>query len=190
MTRARKSSVALLALFLTLPARAELTDSDKPINIESDKATLDDAKKIATFSGNVVLTQGTFVLRADKLTVKQDTEGFRSGVATGSPATFRQKREGMNEWVEGEGARLEFDSKSDTVHVIERARVKRGADEVRGNHISYNSRSEFFDIKGGRENAADSSQRVKVVIQPKEKNNGKNGALPLKPSSGVSKPGG
>lgn len=190
MTRARRSKLFLVALLLALPGRAEQSDSGKPINIESDKATLDDAKKTATFTGNVVLTQGTFVLRADKLTVKQDTDGFRSSVATGSPATFKQKREGMDEWVEGEGARLEFDAKTDTVHVIERARVKRGADEVRGSHISYNSRSEFFEVKGGREAAGDPSQRVKVVIQPKDKNNGKTDPLPLKPSSNISKPGG
>lgn len=180
----------LAAALTSAPALAELTDGDKPINIESNKATLDDARKTATFTGNVVLTQGTFVIRADKLTVRQDDDGFRSGVASGNPATFRQKREGMNEWVEGEGLRLEFDGRNDTVHIIDRARVNRGADQVRGNIITYNSRTEFFEVRGGRENTSDS--RVKVVIQPKEKNGEKKDAspLPLKPSPEISRPGG
>jgi lipopolysaccharide export system protein LptA len=196
MKRARRNSLLLIlaiaATSATTPALAELSDREKPIHIESDKATLDDAKKTATFTGNVVLTQGTFVLRADKLTVRQDVDGFRSGVATGNPATFRQKREGMDEWVEGEGVRLEFDGKTDTVQAIERARVKRGQDEVRGNMISYNSRSEFFEVRGGRDTAGESAGRVKVVIQPKDKKEDKKDAspLPLKPSSSVSKPGG
>jgi lipopolysaccharide export system protein LptA len=189
MTSARRNSLFALALLFTAFAHAELGDQDKPINIESDKATLDDAKKTATFTGHVVLTQGTFVLRADKLVVKQDADGFRSGVATGNPATFRQKREGMDEWVEGEGTRLEFDGKTDTVHAIERARVKRGDDEVRGSQISYNSRTEFFEVTGGRESAGNASGRVKVVIQPKDKDK-KEASSPQKPSSNVSKPGG
>lgn len=193
MKRVTRNSVLFALGLMIAPAAAELTDRDKPINIESDKATLDDAKKTATFTGNVVLTQGTFIIRADKLTVRQDAEGFRSGVATGNPATFRQKRQGMDEWVEGEGARLEFDGKTDTVQIVERARVKRGADEVRGNMITYNSRTEFFEVRGARD-SKESAGRVKVVIQPKGKNNDKDNekkdTLPLKPSPGVSKPGG
>ncbi|MGH8727752.1 MAG: lipopolysaccharide transport periplasmic protein LptA [Burkholderiales bacterium] len=194
MKRARRNNLIFALALIAAPAFAELTDRDKPINIESDKATLDDVKKTATFTGNVVLTQGTFVIRADKLTVRQDAEGFRSGVATGNPATFRQKREGTDELVEGEGSRLEFDGKTDTVHIIGNGRVKRGQDEVRGSMISYNSRTEFFEVRGGGETAGKTSDRVKVVIQPKEKENEKakekKEPLPLKPSSGISKPGG
>ena len=87
--------VVLAAALAALPARAERADRDKPVNVEADRMLADDGKQTVVFEGRVVLTQGTFVLRADKLTVRQDKEGFQSGVATGSPATFRQKRDGV-----------------------------------------------------------------------------------------------
>jgi hypothetical protein len=67
------------------------------------------------FDGNVTLTQGTLVIRGDKLVVKQDAEGFQNGVATANPgnlARFRVKRDGKDEYVEGEAERIEHDAKT------------------------------------------------------------------------------
>lgn len=156
--------------------RAEKADRDKPINIESNRMTADDAKQVAVFEGRVVLTQGTFVLRADRLTVRQDKEGNQFGVAVGKPATFRQKRDGIDEWIEGEALRIEYDVKTDKVELFDRARVLRGKDEVRGNFISYDSRTEFMlvqDAKDARPAAAAGAPgegRVSATIQPKPRN--------------------
>src|SRR6266446_3390498 len=81
-------------------ALAEKADRDKPINIESDSMISDDAKKVATFEGRVVLTQGSLIIRADRIVVRQNGDGFQRGVATGKPATFRLKREGAGEYIE------------------------------------------------------------------------------------------
>ena len=99
------ASLALLAL-TTPPAHAEKADRGKPVNIEADRVTVDDKNKIHIFEGHVVLTQGTLTIRSDKLVVSQDAEGYQRGIATGGEgglARFRQKREGKNEWVDGEG---------------------------------------------------------------------------------------
>ena len=89
----RPVAAVVLLLAIGAVAHAERTDRDKPVNIEADRMLADDQKQTAVFEGRVVLTQGTFVLRADKLTVRQDTQGFQTGVAVGAPATFRQKRD-------------------------------------------------------------------------------------------------
>jgi len=151
---------------------AERADREKPVNLESDRVDLDDSKKEAVFEGNVTLTQGTLLIKADKIIVKQDADGFQYGIAYGSPAHFRQKREGFDDFIEGFSERLEYDGKADKVQLFANARIQRGRDEVRGDYISYNSITEFFQVIGGGKTAATPGNpqgRVRAVIQPKPK---------------------
>src|SRR5262245_8998795 len=103
--RGNSPAAAALALAASLlaaaPALAERSDRHKPVNIESDRLTADEAQKTATFEGKVVLTQGSLIIRADKLVVRQDSEGFQYGVATGSPATFRHRQDGNAGYIDG-----------------------------------------------------------------------------------------
>jgi lipopolysaccharide export system protein LptA len=168
-----RRSVAAVVLLLAIGAvaHAERTDRDKPVNIEADRMLADDQKQTAVFEGRVVLTQGTFVLRADKLTVRQDTQGAQTGVAVGAPATFRQKRDGVDEWIDGEALRIEYDGKSERVELFDKARISRDKDEVRGNYISYDSRTEVFRVQPSKDAAGPPGRegRVRAVIQPKKK---------------------
>lgn len=173
-------------------AFAEKADREKPINLEADRVTVDDAKQLATFEGNVVLTQGTMIIRGDRMEVRQDKEGFKSGTTWGNLAYFRQKREGYDEYIEGFAERIEYDGRGDKVQMFMRASMKRGQDEVRGNYISYDATTEFFQVQGGGSKAATANNpdgRVRAVIQPKPK------AAPpaqpgvnLKPAEGVAAP--
>jgi lipopolysaccharide export system protein LptA len=163
---------ALLGLFFALagPAQAERADRTKPINLESDTMRVDDAQKTSVFEGKVVMTQGTLTIRADRITVRQDKEGHQYGTASGNPAVFRQRRDSAEEYIEGEAERIEYNGKIDKVEFFNRARLKREpADEVRGNYISYDSRTEYFTVTGGSGPAASGSPegRVHAVIQPR-----------------------
>ena len=161
----------LLPVFMLLMSSsclAERADHDKPIDIEADQAEVDDAKQISTFTGSVVLTQGTMVIRADKLVVSQDKSGAKHGTAFGHPASFRQKREGLNEYVEGYGERIEYDTRSDAVDFYGQARVRRSQDEVRGEHVTYNAKTEIFQAEGkGPAQAGSTPGRVHAVLYPK-----------------------
>ena len=166
--------LALLALLaaLAMPAHAEKADRNKPIHLEADRVTVDDAKQIATFTGNVVLTQGTMILRGDRMQVTQDKAGFKNGIVWGNLAYFRQKREGFDEVIEGWSERIEYDSRADKVQMFNRALVKRGQDEVRGSYISYDANTEFFQVDGSGTKSASarpSETRVKAIFQPKPK---------------------
>jgi lipopolysaccharide export system protein LptA len=175
MLRALAFTVAVAAL--PCPAQAERTDRDKPVNIESDRMTADDAKKTATFEGSVVLTQGTLVIRADRIVVRQDESGFQHGVAYGTPAKFRQKRDGTDEFVDGEARRLEYDGRSERVEFFDEARLRRdGGDDVRGNYISYDAKTEYFSVNSGSQAAKSGrDNRVRATIMPKK-------SEPTKPS--------
>ena len=164
-------AAVLMALATAGPAIAEKTDRDKPLNIESDRMNADDARKTAVFDGKVVLTQGTLVIRADRLTLRQDKDGYQFGTALGNLATFKQKRDGVNEYIEGEAERIEYDGRAETVQFFQRAHLKRDSgDDVRGNYISYNARTEFFSVQSGKEaQSAGSDGRVRAVIMPRKR---------------------
>lgn len=184
--------LALLACS-ALPAHAERADRDKPVNLEADRVTVDDAKQTATFEGNVVLTQGTLTIRGDRMIVQQDANGFKYGAAYGNLASFRQKREGYDEYIEGHAERIEYDSKQEKLQMFNRAYLKKNLDDVRGNYISYDAATEFFRVVGGGKQAATPSNpegRVRAVIQPKGKDSPAAGQspLPLKPAPDVANP--
>ncbi|MBI2959948.1 MAG: lipopolysaccharide transport periplasmic protein LptA [Betaproteobacteria bacterium] len=167
-------ALAAAALACAGGALAERADRDRPVNIESDRMSADDARRTAVFEGRVVLSQGSLVIRADRIEVRQDAEGFQYGIAIGSPVSFRQKREGSSEFVEGEAERIEYDGKSELVQFFNRARLRReGGDDVSGNYISYNSRTEEFSVRAAKGAAPDSRDgRVRAVIMPKKKDAG------------------
>ena len=109
--KAKLLALCLLLAALPTVVLAEKGDREKPINVEADRVSIDDIKKVQIFEGNVVMSQGTLQLRTSKLVVTQDADGFQKGVATGGPnglARFRQKREGKEEYIEGEGERIEY----------------------------------------------------------------------------------
>ena len=161
-----------LAVAGSSAAWAEKADRDKPVNLESDRVTVDDAKKVHIFEGNVVLTQGTLVIHTDKLVVTQDANGYQKGIATGGPdglARFKQKREGRSDYVEGEAERIEHDARSEKSDFYNRAHVKSGQDEVRGPFIAFDSRAETYVVNGGSApaTAGKPQERVRAVIQPR-----------------------
>lgn len=166
----KKLIVVLIGLCTSLQAFAEAADRDKPIELEADTVTVNDAKKTSTYTGTVILTQGTLIIRADKLVVREDKEGFQHSTSTGNPTTFKQKREGKNEYMEGSAQRIEYDGRMDKVQLYTKAWVKRGEDIVYGDYISYDANAEYAEVIGGSKSESNpGSGRVKAIIQPKNK---------------------
>jgi lipopolysaccharide export system protein LptA len=190
-------TLAMLACLTPVSGAAEISDREKPINLEADRMEIDDARKVATLTGKVVVSQGTLTIKSDRMVITQDAGGFNKGVAYGNPATFRQKREGFDEYIDGQAQRMEYDGRNETLELFDKAVVKKGAEEVRGNYISYNSRTEFYQAFGGGKDGdgKEVNGRVRAVIVPKKKAEpGKSaapppaGPVPLQPSTGLVRP--
>jgi lipopolysaccharide export system protein LptA len=156
----------LCAVLLAAPAHAEKADRDKPVNLEADTVTLDDIRKVSIYQGNVILRQGTLMLRADRVQVTQTEGGLDKVVATGRPVAFRQKVDGRDEFIEGFANRIEYDSVKSQLELIGQAQLRRGSDELRGAQISYNANTEFYKVVG-QSDAKTPSGRVRAVIRPK-----------------------
>jgi lipopolysaccharide export system protein LptA len=166
----------LCALACATPAIAEKADRDKEAVIEYiGKATMNELTQTQVVEGNVVLTKGSIRLTAARLEVKQDPQGYQFMVATGKPgasATFKQKREGLNEFVNGEAERIEFDGKADTI-VFARQAILRTVDtnnkiinEARGARIFYDNKVEQFEVEGGADSGLKDG-RGRIILAPK-----------------------
>ncbi len=168
---------AVLAGGAVFPVFAEKADRDKPMNAEADALRYDDLKQTSVFTGNVVITKGTTIVRGDRVDVAQDPEGYQRAVSIAGPgklAFYRKKRDGVDEYIEGEGERIEYDSRADLVKFIKRAVVRRynGAtlvDETTGSLIVYDNNTDVFTVDGGAENrtAANPSGRVRAMLTPR-----------------------
>jgi lipopolysaccharide export system protein LptA len=170
---------ALVLGVVASPVQAEKADRLKKMEVETDQpGRVDLQNQIVVFNGNVVVTKGTMVIRAHRIEVRESPEGYQYATAVagaGQLASFRTKRDNVNEFVEGEAERVEYDGKTDTVRFINRAAVKRlrgtsVADEVTGAIITYDNTAELFTVSGGPAAAtpANPTGRVRAVLSPRE----------------------
>jgi len=166
--------LALALACIASPAAAEKADRNKPMNVEADALKYDDLKQTSVFTGKVVVTKGTILIRGARIDVRQDAEGYQYGVVTAEPgklAYYRQKREGVDEFIEGEGETIEYDGKADKVKFIKRAEMRRLrggtlSDEVVGSLITYDNTTDVFTVDGGPASPAIGG-RVRAVLTPK-----------------------
>ncbi len=159
-----------LSATVAAPARAEKADREKPINFSAEQpAEVDFEKRIGTLKGNVVITQGTMTIRADRIDFKQNPDNSLSATATGNPVSFRQKKDDSDEYYEGFAQRAVYDGQKQLLELFDRALLKQGSDEIRSNYVSYNSATGIFKAEGrpdapGIEGPGD---RVRGVFQPR-----------------------
>jgi lipopolysaccharide export system protein LptA len=178
--------------------QAEKADRSKPMSIEADKpGTVDLQRQVVIFNGNVVISQGTMVLRAERVELRERPDGYREAMAIGSaerPASFRQKRDGVDETVEGAAERIEFDARTDTLRLAGNAAVRRLrgsvlADEITGSLITWDNTNELFKVTGGAASPANPTGRVRAVFAPREDSAASApkaaDPVPLKPSSAL-----
>ena len=160
----------VLVAMAAVPAAAEKTDREKPINFSAEQpAEVDFEKRVGTLRGNVVITQGTTTIRADRIEFKQNPDNSLSATAYGNPISFRQKKDESDEYFEGFAQRAVYDGQKQVLELFDRALLKQGSDEIRSNYISYNSATGIFKAEGrpdtpGVEGPGD---RVRGTFQPR-----------------------
>lgn len=179
---------AMLGALLAVSAAAlgEKADRDKPINVAADTSTLDELNKVSVLEGNVIITQGTMTIRAKKVIMKQLPNGTQTATAFGDPVALRQKREGVDEYVQAYAQRVEYNDRSELVQLFDNAVVVSGKNEVRNAYIAYNMSTEKAEAKC----APGSTQcgRVHATIQPARKPGADSKAEPPTPPGAALKP--
>ena len=188
----------LVLVLLTHPVLAEKADRDKPMQLEANRISIDDARKIQILEGDVVVIKGTMVLRADRVVITEDQYGFQKGVATGGKdglARIRQKLEGREAYLDGEAERIEYNTSNEVAELFQRAWVQSGEDQVRGDYIWYDGISEKYLVTAGQARDPKAPPaRVRAIIQPKNKSAGaesstsRGAPLELKGATGIATP--
>ncbi|RKP49205.1 lipopolysaccharide transport periplasmic protein LptA [Trinickia fusca] len=175
LTTALLAGVAALVAPL---AHAERADRDKPLNVEADNMTYDDLKQVNVFTGHVVATKGTIVIKADHVEVRQDPQGYQYATGTMDNhglAYFRQKRDGIDEYIEGNAERIDYDGKQDLTTLTTNSTVRRLQglstlmDQVHGSVITYDGEKDFYTARAGKDVAGPGNPggRVRAMLAPR-----------------------
>lgn len=180
-SRRNKLSLSLVligTLFVTpISAWALTGDTNQPIHIESDQQSLDMDGNVVTFTGNVVATQGTIKINADKVVVTRPggTQGQEIIDAYGNPATFYQMQDNGKP-VKGQASRLNYLLAKDFVTLTGNAYLEQLDSNVKGDKITYlvkEQKMQAFSDKG---------KRVTTVLVPSQLQD-KNGQQPTQQKS-------
>jgi len=152
-----------IALLLPAVVMALVTDRQQPLQIQANTATIEDAKGIAIYEGSVVVTQGSIMIEADKVTLnytqKQDIDKV---VAEGNPARFKQTPEGGKEDIKAKALRMEYNAIANMLHLTKEAEVRQGNDTFTGPHIMYDTQQGIIRAEKG-----ESKEQITVIIQPR-----------------------
>jgi lipopolysaccharide export system protein LptA len=172
------AACALPLALLSPSAHAERADKDKPMNVEADNMSYDDLKQVNIFTGHVIVTKGTILIKADRVEVHQDPEGYQYATGTsanGAPlAYFRQKRDTPDTYVQGNALRIDYDGKNDVTTLTGRALVQKlqglatVVDEVHGTVVRYDGENDFYTAQSGSDNSGPGNPtgRVHAVLVP------------------------
>jgi lipopolysaccharide export system protein LptA len=161
---------------VALPAAAERADRTKPLTMEADQpCTVDLVRQVSVCSGNVVIAQGTLVIRADRIELRELPDGYRTATAIGSPgkrAAYKQRRDGGLEELEGSAERVEYDARTDTLRFVGNAQVRRlrgniAAEDIQGSVIVWDNAAELFSVQGGAATPGNPGGRVRAVLSPR-----------------------
>lgn len=174
---ARGCAASLLAagLMAAPVAWAEKADRAQPLHFAADNARVEEGQRLNVLTGNVDITKGTMAIRADRVEIRQNADGTQSATATGGQggrSYFKQKRDGVDELIEGEAEKIFYDGRDDTVHFTGRAVMRRivagaASDEVNGQAIRYDNKTGVYQVMGGSPAGGTSSGRVRGVISPR-----------------------
>jgi lipopolysaccharide export system protein LptA len=164
---------ALAALCLCAPVHAERADKELPLEIDAGQVRFDGKRKVRTLSGGVEIRRGSLLIKAQQIELRETPEGevaFALGTP-GAPASFRQKRDGLDELVEGQAQRIDYDSATETIKLEQQAQLKRWmgtrlAEDLSGQTIVYDHARDTFEVSGGTA-AGESSGRVRAVVAPR-----------------------
>lgn len=155
---------ALLLAGLALLAQASFAlpgDRDQPVQIAANSARFNEKTGIATYTGAVVVRQGSMEMRADEVVITTDPSGaVVSSIARGSPARYQQQTDPKKGPVMAEAARIDIDARKEVVTLTGKARLRQEGALFQGNTITYDSQRQQVDAKG------QGADRVMLVLPP------------------------
>jgi len=156
--------LTMLALIISPTLHALESDRDQPIYVAADRASIDDNTGITVYSGNVDITQGSMILRGDRVELRRDTQGnVDQIISDGAPAYFEQQPSEEQAVTIATGDQLDYAVGKQILKITGNAKVTQGGDEFTGARINYDMDKALVDAFSD----AKSDKRVRMIIQPR-----------------------
>lgn len=173
LTKNRAAPVSIaLCLVASAPVWALSSDSEQPMQIESDSVEIDDQLRVAIYRGDVVVTQGTIRFTGHTMTVKYgEGRTVTEILMEGGPATFKQRPDNAEEDFYAESLKMRQDKQKELIYLIEKAKVIHPGGQVYTSpSMTYDTRRSFLTAsKGEGEAASGETGRVKIILPPDKK---------------------
>lgn len=139
-------------------------DVNQPINIVSDNQSLDMEKSVVTFTDNVVITQGSIIIKANKVVITRPAEksGKKETVeAFGTPVTFHQQLDNGTP-VDGKANKVHYDLGTEFLTLTNNAELKQLDSKINGSVITYDVKKQQLKANGN------GKSRVTTVLIPSQ----------------------
>ncbi|MDX1457803.1 MAG: lipopolysaccharide transport periplasmic protein LptA [Marinobacter sp.] len=159
--------VAMLAI-LAFPAHAFDLNSDAPITVNADTARLDDSQGIATYTGDVVVTQLNTKLTADRVVLYRGDTGLNRIEATGQPARYFQPSGNLGEATDARARIITYSAPDHRLTLEQEAVIEQGGNLFRGERIHYDTENRVVTAEGAT-SGSEGQGRVEMVIQPRNR---------------------
>ncbi|WP_114909293.1 lipopolysaccharide transport periplasmic protein LptA [Haemophilus haemolyticus] len=157
--------ILLATLIMTsFSALALKDDTNQPINIVSDNQSLDMEKSVVTFTDNVSITQGSILIKANKVVITRPPEssGKKETVeAFGTPVTFHQQLDNGKP-VNGKANKVHYDLGTEFLTLTDNAELKQLDSKINGQLITYDVKKQQLKANGN------GKSRVTTVLIPSQ----------------------
>jgi lipopolysaccharide export system protein LptA len=147
--------------------------NDQPIRIQADDAQLDDKQGVATYKGDVIITQGSMKVTGNTVTITRTPAGDIDVVTSvGNLAYFEQlQTAGDTKPVQGWGVTIQYHAAQNRVVLIDKAKViDKDNNTTQGEKIVYDTVRKLASAgRATGSKVTEARPRVDMVIQPKKK---------------------
>lgn len=156
----------VMLLAIPLYSHALPSDANQPIKLLADRATYSESTGVTSYSGTVVITQGTLKLTADNITVNLSQQrSINSAVATGRPATMQQVVTQEKGLAKGQANKIDYNAITGIMTLTGNAKLTQNGASFAGNVIRYSLKA------GDVEATAGGNQRVELIFPPNSNTN-------------------
>ena len=151
---------AYSAISFALPS-----DRNQPISLLADRATYNEKSGITTYTGNVIIEQGSMKINAASIVANLNANKKISTVtASGSPAKFQQQLETNRGIARGEAQKIVYNAETGILKLTGNAYLYQDGASIRGNALTYSMNKGDIEVSGG--GSGTSKGRIQIIIPP------------------------
>ncbi|MFU9046422.1 lipopolysaccharide transport periplasmic protein LptA [Acinetobacter tibetensis] len=163
----KKAVVLSIGIVAASSAFAIPSDRNQPISLVADRATFNEKTGVTTYSGNVIIEQGTMRLQANSIVANLNQKKEISTItATGGPARFQQQLDANKGLAKGQAQKIIYNAGTGIITMSGGALLEQDGASIRGNTLKYSMNKGDIEATGTPNSTGSSSGRVQIVIPP------------------------